>query len=111
MHWCINLYHKGLKFRAGLDTDISAAPHLSGDELQRSADGSPGLLAHPLPAAAQQSAACQPGVHPESGHQPGHSPAHPPLLPLFSFKGKTPAVDATVASTEETGYSDQGSRL
>ena len=67
---------------SGFDTEVSAAPCLSGDELQRSTDSSTGLLACSVPPAAQQGAACQRAVHSESGHQPGTRLAHSSLLPL-----------------------------
>lgn len=39
---------------------------LSGNELQRPANGSPGLLADPLASGAQQGPACQQALHPHS---------------------------------------------
>lgn len=91
-------YHLEPKFRTHFDINVSAAPCLSGYELQRSTDGPPGLLARPVPPVAQQDPPHQPGVHPESVHQPGHSPAHPPLLPLVSFRGKQIALVSTIVS-------------
>lgn len=67
---------------SGFDTEVSAAPCLLGDELQRSTDSSTGLLAYSVPPAAQQGAACQRAVHSESGYQPRTSLAHSSLLPL-----------------------------
>lgn len=80
-----------ISISTGFDSHVSAAPCLSGDKLQQSTDGSPGLLVHPVPPAAQQGPACQPAVHSESGHQPGRHPDHSPLLSLVSFQGEMPA--------------------
>lgn len=90
-HYIPTCYHKS-QFRTGLDTKVSAAPCLSGDELQRSTHISPGLLVYPVPPAAQQDPPCQPDIHSESGYQPGKCPAHSPSLSIYSFQGKMPTV-------------------
>lgn len=77
------------ELRTGL---ASTAPCLPDDELQRPTDGSPGLLADSVSAAAQQNPAYESAVHSESWHQPGLSTAHPPLLSLLCFQGKRAAV-------------------
>lgn len=69
-------------------TEASAAPCLPGDELQRPADASPGLLARPVTAAAQQDSAHQPAVQPEPAHQLRHCPHRPHVLPPDSLQGK-----------------------
>lgn len=86
-HYTSPCYHKD-QFRTGFNTNVSAAPCLSGDRLQGSTGSSPGLLVYPVPAAAQQGPARQPAVHSETGYQPGHCPDHSPLLSLYSFQGK-----------------------
>lgn len=72
--------------------DVSGAPCVLGDELQRRVDGSSGMLVRHVPPAAQQDPARQSAVHTEPVHQPGHSPAHPSFLPLHSLQGDQPAV-------------------
>lgn len=70
---------------AECDAIVSAATCLSGDELQWASDSTPGLLAYPVPPAAQQGPAHQPSVHFKPGNQPGRSLSRSTLLSLCSF--------------------------
>lgn len=70
----------------------SAAPCVSGDELQRCVDSSSGMLVRYVPPAAQQDPPHQSDVSTEPDHQPGHGPAHSSLLSLRSLQGDQPAL-------------------
>lgn len=107
--YCVSfIHHMNATRRRGFDSDGSIAPCLSDDELQRSTDGSPGLLADSDPTAAQQNLACESAVHSESWDQPGLSSADPPLLPRLCFQGKKKKRAASVRAWLLCIMLDQG---